>query len=194
LILRKRVGVLNTVEDKKYTGDSMRKILGLFISLLLLGCAGVPKNVTPVQGFDVNRYLGTWYEIARLDNSFERGLEKVTADYTLMNDGGIQVVNRGFDPKNKLWKESVGRAYFVRGPHMGILKVSFFRPFYGGYNIIALDELNYTYAMVCGPDRSYLWILARQPGMDVSILSELVRKAEAMGFETKKMIFTNQGK
>ena len=167
----------------------MIRKLGFYISIFFMGCVGIPENTTPVKGFDVERYKGTWYEIARLDHSFETGLERVTADYSSRSDGGITVVNKGFDPKTDTWKKAVGKAYFVGDPHEGRLKVSFFGPFYGGYNIIALDESGYSYALVCGPDKSYLWILAREPHMDESIKSELVQKAKALGFETEKMIY-----
>jgi apolipoprotein D and lipocalin family protein len=166
----------------------MKRLL-FFIPLLLLGCGGIPKNVSPVQGFDIKRYAGTWYEIARLDHSFERGLEQVTAHYSLRDDGGLNVVNRGFDPKKNIWKEAVGKAYFVGDPHTARLKVSFFGPFYGGYAVIALDETDYSYALVCGPSRSYLWILAREPALEESIQSGLIRRAKALGFETENLLY-----
>jgi apolipoprotein D and lipocalin family protein len=172
----------------------MKRISGFFLLLFLSGCTGIPENVTAVRGFDVNRYLGTWYEIARLDHSFERGLEQVTANYSLREDGGVRVKNRGFDVKSGKWKEAVGRAYFLKDPGTGMLKVSFFGPFYGGYNIIALDQENYSYSLVCGPDRSYLWILGRQPVLDETIKTELIQKAKDLGFETDKLIFVRQEK
>jgi apolipoprotein D and lipocalin family protein len=130
-----------------------------------------------------------WYEIARLDHPFERGLEKVTAHYSMRKDGGIRVVNRGFDPKTETWKEAVGKAYFTKDAETGSLKVSFFGPFYGGYHVIALDKARYSYALVSGPDRSYLWILARSPDLEPSVKSKLIAKAEALGFETEKLIY-----
>jgi apolipoprotein D and lipocalin family protein len=153
------------------------------------GCVGLPEGITPVAEFDVHRYLGQWYEIARLDHSFERGLEKVSADYSLRNDGGINVINRGYDTAKKEWKEAKGRAYFVGEPTVGRLKVSFFGPFYGGYNIIALDRQGYSYSMVCGPDRSYLWILSRTPEMEAGLLSGLVNQAKDLGFDTSSLIY-----
>ena len=167
----------------------MIKRLLLFIPILISACVNIPENVLPVTGFDIDRYLGTWYEIARLDHSFERGLERVTAAYSLREDGGIKVVNRGFDPQGKRWKESVGKAYFVDDSDIGRLKVSFWGPFYAGYNIIDLDKKDYSYALVCGPKRSYLWVLAREPRMEESLKSELIKKAKALGFETDKLIF-----
>jgi apolipoprotein D and lipocalin family protein len=167
----------------------MTKKLMLFIPFLLSACVGIPENVSPVTGFDIDRYLGTWYEIARLDHSFERGLESVTAEYSHRDDGGIKVVNRGFDPAKNSWKEAIGRAYFVGDSNTGRLKVSFWGPFYGAYNVIDLDEKNYSYSLVCGPNKSYLWILARKPHMEESLKAELIKKANALGFQTDKMIY-----
>ena len=171
----------------------MQKFMALlFITsvLLLQACSQLPENIEPVTDFDVNRYLGTWYEIARLDHSFERGLQQVTAEYSLRDDGGIKVVNRGFDTQKQEWDEATGKAYFVGDKNIGQLKVSFFGPFYGGYNIIALDEA-YQYAMVCGPDRSYLWILARTPDLDQSIVDNLVKAAGGLGFATQELIYVD---
>jgi apolipoprotein D and lipocalin family protein len=169
----------------------MIKKLLIFITILLSGCVNIPENVSPVTGFDIDRYLGTWYEIARLDHSFERGLERVTAEYSYRHDGGIKVVNRGFDPKKNKWKESIGKAYFVGDSNLGRLKVSFWGPFYGAYNIIDLDKKNYSYSLVCGPKKSYLWILARKPYMEESLKSELINKAKTLGFETDQMIYVS---
>lgn len=164
-----------------------------YIAFLILaavsGCVTVPENVEPVREFQVERYLGRWYEIARLDHSFERGLINVTADYSMRDDGGVRVINRGYDPKNKEWKEAEGKAYFVSGPHVGMLKVSFFGPFYGSYIIIDLDKEHYSYSLVCGPNKSYLWILARTPSLDKTILESLIEKAKKAGFETEKLIY-----
>jgi len=167
-----------------------RKICFLLV-LVLAGCMGIPKNVNPVDGFDVNRYLGTWYEIARLDHSFERGLEKVTAHYRLREDGGIHVINRGFDSKKKEWKEAEAKAYFVDAFTVGRLKVSFFGPFYGSYNLIALDKEHYQYSLVCGPNTSYLWILSRTPEMEKDLRDLLIDKAKLLGFKTEDLIFVN---
>lgn len=158
------------------------------VTLLLTGCAGIPDGVEAVKGFDVNRYLGTWYEIARLDHPFERGLSKVRAEYTLREDGGVNVINMGFDRRKKEWKTATGKAYFVEGPNVGRLKVSFFGPFYGGYNILELDS-NYSHALVCGPSRKYLWILARKPEMEENAKAVLVEKARSLGFDTSELIF-----
>lgn len=169
--------------------------LFLFAFLVILaGCTGIPENVSPVTGFDVNRYLGKWYEIARLDHSFERGLEQVTAEYSLRDDGGLRVVNQGYNPVKQRWEKAEGKAYFTGDSDIGRLKVSFFGPFYGGYNIIELDREAYQYALVSGPDTSYLWILARQKELDRSVVDQLLLKASAFGFDTGQIIMVEQKK
>lgn len=166
----------------------LKHCLTAITALLLGGCVSLPEGIEPVQNFDLQRYLGTWYEIARLDHSFERGLEQVTAEYSLREDGGVQVVNRGYKTETGVWKEVTGRAYFVEDRNVGRLKVSFFGPFYGGYNIIALDQADYQWAMICGPTREYLWILARQPQLKEDILAELLRQAQAANFSLDTLI------
>ena len=162
----------------------------VILSLLLLaGCVGIPDRVRPVENFALDRYLGRWYEIARLDHPFERGLSRVTAHYSLRADGCVKVVNRGYDAEKDRWQEAEGKACFVRGPDLGYLKVSFFGPFYGSYVVFELDHENYRYALVCGPDTSYLWILARGPGLEPAILERLIAKAAAAGFDTQQLIF-----
>ncbi len=154
------------------------------------GCGtDVPEGLEPVTGFELERYLGSWYEIARLDHSFERGLANVTAEYSLREDGGVTVLNKGYDGARLKWKEARGRAKFIGDPSTGSLKVSFFGPFWGGYHIIALDAEGYRWAMVAGPSRSYLWILSREPSLDPAVAADLVEKARRWGFETGKLIF-----
>lgn len=164
-----------------------------FISLILLltGCVGIPENVRPVDNFELEKYLGTWYEIARLDHSFERGLSHVTADYSLRDDGGVRVLNRGYSTEDNSWTEAEGKAYFVKSANVGFLKVSFFGPFYGSYIIFELDHEDYQYALVCGPKKSYLWILARTSSLNEGIRSDLLRKAAAAGFEIGELIFVD---
>jgi apolipoprotein D and lipocalin family protein len=158
---------------------------------LLSGCVGIPANVKAVEGLDAKRYAGTWHEIARLDNRFEKGLEKVTAKYSLAEDGGLSVVNRGYNPQKDRWSESTGKAYFVGPATQGRLKVSFFGPFYGAYNIISLDE-NYGWSMVCGEDYAYLWILSRTPQLPEPVVKQLLEKARELGFKTDELVFVNQ--
>ncbi len=172
-------------------GSQMKKIL-LVLVLLLTGCTGLPEGVQPVGNFKLDRYLGKWYEIARLDHRFERGLSRITADYSLRDDGGVRVLNRGYSAKDNAWKEAEGKAYFVEGTDKGYLKVSFFWLFYGSYVVFELDHEQYQYALICGPDKSYFWILSRTPEMKKDIKDKLVAKAAALGFDTSKLIFVDQ--
>ena len=165
------------------------KMRFLFLCLFITGCVGIPKGIQPVEDFKVDRYLGKWHEIARLDHSFERGLTQVSAEYSLRKDGGIAVVNRGYSEKKKAWKSIEGKAYFVNEKDSGFLKVSFFGPFYGSYVIFDLDHENYRHALVCGPDKSYLWILAREKKLSPEIQKALVAKAKSEGFDTDKLIY-----
>lgn len=160
------------------------------------GCASVsrPEGVTPVSGFELSRYLGRWYEIARLDHSFERNMVAVTADYSLREDGGVKVLNRGYNTATSQWKDAVGRAYFVKDPQTGFLKVSFFGPFYGSYIIFELDKENYEYAFVSGPDKSYLWLLARAPEVPAEVLEHFLLRSRELGFDTDALIYPNHGK
>ena len=160
--------------------------------LVLVGCTGLPDGVEPVQGFEADRYLGKWYEIARLDHSFERGLNQVTAEYSRRDDGGIRVINRGYDSAADEWEEAEGRAYFVRADDEGYLKVSFFGPFYGAYVVFGLDHENYQYSFVSGPDRSYLWLLARTPTVEQAVIDRFLAEAGALGFPTDELIFVDQ--
>lgn len=160
--------------------------------LLLTGCLGMPDSVYPVQGFDGARYLGKWYEVARLDHSFERGLDYVTAEYSLREDGGLDVVNRGLITQKSQWKEARGKAYFVDGDDEGYLRVSFFGPFYGSYVIYELDMEEYQYAFVSGPDTSFLWLLSRTPKVDAALIERFIERASGMGFDTEKLIFPAQ--
>ena len=166
------------------------RILPLLFSLLTLtGCYGYPKTVTPVQGFDLDRYSGRWYEIARLDHSFERGMDKVTADYRILENGSVEVINRGYLSESDTWKQAVGKAKFASESDEGYLKVSFFGPFYGSYVVFGLDMENYQYAFVCGPSDSYLWLLARSPEIDEKIREHFITSAAAAGFNTENLIF-----
>jgi len=156
------------------------------------GCVGIPEGIQPVENFQLDRYLGQWYEIARLDHSFERGLSKVTADYSLREDGGIKVVNRGFSAEKNAWQEALGKAYFMNDADEGHLKVSFFGPFYGSYIVFELDAVGYQYAFISGPDKDYLWLLARTPTVKPDIIEKFISKSRVLGFDTSKLIVVKQ--
>jgi apolipoprotein D and lipocalin family protein len=170
----------------------LQHLMLLATALLLAGCTGIPEGITPVRGFNVDRYLGTWYEIARLDHSFERGLVNVSANYQAKPDGGISVLNRGYDPAKKAWREANGIAYLLGSPDIASLKVSFFGPFYGGYHVMALDP-DYRWAMVAGPSHKYLWILARAPELPDEVLNNLLQIARNAGFDLNGLIRVSHG-
>lgn len=173
----------------------IHRILLLTAITILTSCTGKPDNVEPVTGFELDRYLGKWYEIARLDHSFERGLESISAEYSLREDGGVKVINRGYDVEEGEWDQAEGKAYFVDETDTGHLKVSFFGPFYGSYIVFDLGmgdtDADYQYAFVSGPDTSYLWLLSRTPEVEQSLIESFNEKAGALGFETDKLIYVD---
>ena len=142
-----------------------------------------------VKDFELDRYLGKWYEIARLDHSFERGLSNITAQYSLRDDGGVKVINSGFSKEDNEWQQAEGKAYFVDQTDSGHLKVSFFGPFYGSYIVFELDKQDYQYAFVSGPDTSYLWLLSRTPQVDKKVTEQFVKRSQELGFDTSKLIY-----
>ncbi|OBU26514.1 lipocalin family protein [Photobacterium aquimaris] len=159
---------------------------------LLSGCTtGKPNNVEPITHFDVNRYLGQWYEIARLDHSFERSLDQVTATYSLNPDKSIKVINRGFNITDQQWQQAQGKAKFVGQPNIGHLKVSFFGPFYGSYIIFALEK-DYSAALVSSYNYDYLWVLARDKTLSPKVLNKYLTLAKQVGFDTDKLIYPQQ--
>lgn len=157
---------------------------------VMAGCANTspPPGVKAVTPFDLQRYQGRWYELARLDHSFERGMTDVSATYTPQADGSVRVVNRGFAAASGQWREAIGRALFTGAPTTGSLKVSFFGPFYGGYHVAALDP-DYRWALVLGPDTSYCWILARDKQLDAAQRDAIVARAQALGVDTHALIW-----
>lgn len=169
---------------------SQRFACALAALLLVAGCTGVPNGVEPVRGFDVERYLGRWHEIARLDHSFERGMTDVTATYRRNEDGSIAVLNRGYQADEGEWSEAHGTAYFRGDPDVASLAVTFFWPFYGGYHVTALDPA-YRWSLVCGPNRGYLWLLAREPQLDPALRERIVAEARELGFPTGDLIWVS---
>mgnify|MGYP006290138339 CR=1 FL=1 len=160
------------------------------LAAIVVGCnqVTVPEGCAVINGFELERYLGAWYEIARLENRFERGLTQVSARYEKRADGAVSVCNRGFRLSSGAWEEARGVARFVGQPTEGRLKVSFFGPFYAGYNIIAIDATGYQWAMVAGPTRKYLWILARHKTLPPDVMARLIEQARAQGFDVEKLV------
>ena len=162
-------------------------------SYLMFGKLGIPEGLTAVKPFDINKFSGTWYEVARLDHGFEKGLSHVTAQYTVGPEGkGIKVLNKAFNAKSGHWESSMAKVAFIDQPDEGRLKVSFFGPFYGSYNIIDLDQKDYSYAMVTGPGKQFFWILSRKPSLDNKVMQGLIQKAIGMGFKLEKIVYVDQ--
>ncbi|WP_346238801.1 lipocalin family protein [Niabella insulamsoli] len=151
----------------------------------------IPDGVTAVSNFEKSKYLGKWYEIARFDFRFEKNMSHVTAEYSLNEDGTIRVLNRGYDYKAYKKKYSEGKAKFVGDENTAMLEVSFFGPFYAGYNVMAIDE-NYQYALVCGKNRDYLWLLSRDKTMPEKIKYDYLKLAKDAGFDISKLVWTDQ--
>lgn len=157
---------------------------------LLAGCASTsaPPTVVAVTPFDLQRYQGLWYELARLDHGFERGMSDVSARYTPQPDGSVKVTNRGWSQATGQWREAIGKALFTGEPTTGSLKVSFFGPFYGGYHVAALDP-DYRWALVTGADTRYCWILARDAALPDATRQAIVAKARDIGIDTDALIW-----
>lgn len=176
--------------EKRYSNLlNLIKVLLVTIGLfaLLGGCTQAPKNVQPVLNFELERYLGTWHEIARLDHSFERGLQNVTAEYSMRKDGGVRVINTGVNTETKEPKQAEGKAYFLGSENVASLKVSFFGPFYGGYHVAKLDA-DYQMALVIGPNTDYAWILARSKQPDLASCDAYYQEAERLGIKRNDWI------
>jgi apolipoprotein D and lipocalin family protein len=166
------------------------KRVGMLCIVLLVSCTGLPDNVEPVSQFDTEQYLGTWYEIARLDHSFERNLERVTATYGLNEDGSISVLNKGFNTEKDEWRQAEGVAKPMGSSDIAHLKVSFFGPFYGTYAVFELAD-DYSYAFVSGYNTDYLWLLAREPDVSTEVRQRFINESQALGFDTSKLIWVS---
>jgi Bacterial lipocalin len=168
--------------------------LSILLAMLLLGsCSSIPKGVSAVESFDKARYLGKWYEIARFDFRFEKGLNNTTAEYSLRSDGKIKVVNRGYDYTEGRWKQAEGKAKFVGKESTAMLKVSFFAFFYAGYNVIAIDK-DYKYALVSGSSLKYLWILSREKTIPAEIKQAYLAKAKSLGYNISDLLWVEHDK
>ena len=169
--------------------------IGSAITVLLItaftSCRSIPKGAVAVKPFNIKKYLGTWYEIARFDFRFERNLNNTTAEYSLNDNGTVKVINRGYNYKTGKWKQVVGKAKFVSDPEEAKLKVSFFGPFYGGYNVLAIDS-EYKYALVAGQNLKYLWLLSREKTIPEEIKENYLRTAKGFGYDIAKLIWVEQ--
>lgn len=161
-------------------------IMGLFS--LMNACSSIPKGATAVSPFNKEKYLGKWYEIARFDYRFEKNLINVTAEYSLKENGTIKVVNRGYNFVKKNWEEAIGKAKFARDENTGMLKVSFFGPFYAGYNVISLED-NHQYALIAGSSLDYLWILSRSKTIPMDVKEKFLKIAQSIGYKTNNLVW-----
>jgi len=175
---------------KKIFKTSLAFMVGLFS---FNSCAHIPEGAVTVKPFKAERYLGKWYEIARMDFRFERDLDNTTAYYSMNKDGSIRVENRGFNTLKSGWKMAIGRAKFVGSTDEARLKVSFFGPFYGGYNVIALDD-QYKYALIAGDNLGYLWILSRETSIPETTKQNYLQLAKRLGFDTEALIWVKHDK
>ena len=168
-------------------------VIAVIAFTLLISCSSIPKGAVAIKPFDKGKYLGSWFEIARMDFRFERNLNNTTANYSLNNDGSIKVLNRGFNYVTSKWSEATGKAKPAGSVDEAKLKVSFFGPFYGGYNVIALDE-QYKYALVAGKNLKYLWILSRETSIPDDIRQKYLEIANKLGFNTSALIWVEHNK
>lgn len=169
-------------------------LIGAGIAFVLTSCKStIPKKAVAVTNFDKAKYLGKWFEIARLDYKWEKNLNNVTAEYSLKDDGTIKVDNRGYNVKKDKWEESIGKAKSVTKDDVGMLKVSFFGPFYSGYNVIAIDP-DYKYALVAGESLKYMWILSREKTIPESVKADYLIKAQEIGYNVLDLVWVEHDK
>jgi apolipoprotein D and lipocalin family protein len=170
----------------------MMKLIGaVFLFACLAGCTAIPENIKPVNNFELAKYMGQWYEIARLDHRFERGLDQVTAVYSINDNGSVKVMNRGWDVDNKEWSDAVGKARFADSADIGHLEVAFFASFYGNYIIFELDQPDYQYAWITGSENT-LWFLSRTPTVSDELKQRFVKTIAEYGYNPDELIFVNQ--
>ncbi len=152
----------------------------------------IPPKAITIKNFRPEKYTGKWYEIARIDFRYERNMDNTTAEYSLNKNGSITVVNSGYNYKKQKFTTARGIARFVNLPNEGMLKVSFFGPFYAGYNIIAIDR-KYRYALVAGRNLNYLWILSRETTIPEDIKESYLQQARSIGYNTDRLVWPNHG-
>jgi apolipoprotein D and lipocalin family protein len=188
-------GCGNCIQSKTISMKTKHLILHasllIIIMITFISCSSIVKGGIAVTPFDKEKYLGKWYEIARMDFKFERNLNNTTANYSVNTDGSIKVENRGFNYQTKVWKEAIGKAKFAGDPNVAMLKVSFFGPFYAGYNVIALDK-DYKYALIAGQNLKYLWLLSREMTIPEDIKLSYLKIAENLGYNTSKLVWVAQ--
>lgn len=177
---------------KKLTKIAIPVTLGILGLMIFNSCSvGIPNGATAVKNFEAKKYIGKWYEIARIDFKWEKNMDQVTAEYSMKENGHIKVDNKGYNFVKKEWKQSVGEARFVENENLGRLKVSFFKPIWSGYNVIDLAG-DYQYALVAGDNLDYLWILSREKTIPEDIKQRFLQKAKKLGYNTDNLVWTKQ--
>ena len=167
-----------------------KSILVLLLGLMVISCQSIPEKAKAVSDFELEQYLGKWYEIARLDFKFEKDLDNTTAFYSLNENGTVKVLNKGFNTIKQSWQEAEGKAKFRGKDDIGELEVSFFGPFYSGYNVVAITP-DYEFALVFGSSLKYMWILSRTPKLKESVKTEFLKLASAVGYDTSQLVWVN---
>lgn len=174
-----------------------KTILAALIPTVLIGllsaCSTIPSNAKPINDFELKKYLGLWYEIARIDFRYEKNLNNTSAQYSLDGKGNVKVLNSGLNYAKNEWTSANGKAKFRGEKNVAALKVSFFGPFYSGYNVIALDK-EYKYALVAGKDLDLLWILSREQTIPEDVKANYLEIAKEVGYDTSRLIWVEHNK
>lgn len=168
-----------------------KRVLVAVLASVLVACTGLPEGVAPVSDFDLARYAGTWYEVARLDHRFERGLIHVTAQYQVQKDGRVSVLNRGFDTAKGEWRSAQGVARFASDDELGYLEVSFFGPFYSTYVVFDMPR-PYQLAYVAGYNKEFLWLLSRTPTVSAEVKQQFIERIDGLGFNANEIVWVEQ--
>ena len=170
----------------------MRKLSAILISVIFVSsCVEVPEGITPVSGFKLDKYMGKWYEIARLDHRYERHFNRVSVEYSLNNNGDVLIKKKGYMPMHTEWREKEGKATLAGDTDQGFLKVSYIFALWEPYVIFKLDP-DYEWAYVCGKDRTSLWLLARTPEVNSEIREDFIEEASRLNFDTSQLNFVHQ--
>lgn len=189
MLLYQNIQNMNTKSIVKW-GILGTLIMGAIVFSSSCKSVTIPTGVTVVDNFDVNAYMGKWYEIARFDFKHEKDMNNVTAQYSLNDDGSVKVVNRGYNYVKKKWEEAKGKAKFLDNPKKGALKVSFFGPFYSGYNVVAIDPA-YENVLVFGESTDYIWFLSRNKTIPESVKNKFIALAQKHGYDTSRLVWVH---
>lgn len=181
-------------KSKKIAVTAAAALLGAAATGVLLAYRNretMPAGAEPLKNFEPERFMGLWYEIARMPLSYEKDMHYVTAEYSMQENGSMRVVNMGYNEKKKRWQKAIGKAVFVNETDEASMKIAFLGPFYSGYNVVDMDE-EYKYALVFGRNLDYMWILSRETTIPEEIERRFLEKANDMGYDLYRLIWTEQ--